>query len=68
MCTIGSALYIGTAVHDRYHARHNALLNDVSENMSSRVAAQINAGKLAAVDKPVIKKVFLLILVCLLKY
>jgi hypothetical protein len=46
----GAVLYVGTAVRNRYHVRRNGVLGDYRDSMSSRIAKQIAAGKLASAD------------------
>jgi hypothetical protein len=47
----GTVLSVGTAIPNRYHVRRNGVLENFSDSLSSRVAKQIAAAKVASADK-----------------
>ena len=47
---VGAVLYIGTSMPNRYHVRRNGVLENFRDSMSSRMAKQIAAGKIASAN------------------
>ncbi len=46
----GGVLHVAAVIPNRYHVRRNGVLENFSDSLSSRVAKQIAAGKIASAD------------------